>query len=69
VLDPVLKALLEKHQSPGELAQNGTDQALAERVMGLLRQAEFIRRQAPPVLKLSQRSFASGWRMPIAARG
>ncbi|MFZ9536343.1 MAG: NAD+ synthase [Vulcanococcus sp.] len=68
VLDPLLKALLEEHQSPEELAQQGTDPALAERVMGLLRRAEFKRRQAPPVLKLSQRSFGSGWRMPIAAR-
>ena len=68
VLDPLLKALLEEHQSPEELAQQGTDPALAERVMGLLRRAEFKRRQAPPVLKLSQRAFGSGWRMPIAAR-
>jgi NAD+ synthase (glutamine-hydrolysing) len=69
VLDPLLKALLEEHQSPEELAQQGTDPALAERVMGLLRRAEFKRRQAPPVLKLSQRAFGSGWRMPIAAKG
>jgi NAD+ synthase (glutamine-hydrolysing) len=32
-----------------------------------LRRAEFKRRQAPPVLKVSSRSFGSGWRMPIAA--
>jgi NAD+ synthetase len=69
VLDPLLKALLEEHESPEELSQRGTDPALAERVMGLLRRAEFKRRQAPPVLKLSQRAFGSGWRMPIAARG
>ena len=68
VLDPLLKALLEEHQSPEELSQQGTDPALAERVMGLLRRAEFKRRQAPPVLKLSQRAFGSGWRMPIAAK-
>ena len=45
----------------------GNGAALAQRVMSLLRRAEFKRRQAPPVLKLSQRSFGSGWRMPIAA--
>lgn len=68
VLDPLLQALLEEHQSPEDLIHNGVDAALAERVMGLLRRAEFKRRQAPPVLKLSKRSFGSGWRMPIAAR-
>ena len=49
------------------ISQSAFDAALAQRVMGLLRRAEFKRRQAPPVLKLSQRSFGSGWRMPIAA--
>ena len=68
VLDPLLQALLEEHQSPEDLIHNGVDAALAERVMGLLRRAEFKRRQAPPVLKLSKRSFGSGWRMPIASR-
>ena len=67
VLDPLLQSLLEDHQSPEELIARGIDAALAHRVMGLLRRAEFKRRQAPPVLKLSQRSFGSGWRMPIAA--
>ena len=68
VLDPLLQALLEEHQGPEDLINNGVDAELAERVMGLLRRAEFKRRQAPPVLKLSKRSFGSGWRMPIAAR-
>jgi hypothetical protein len=36
-------------------------------VFQLLRRAEFKRRQAAPVLKVSGRSFGGGWRMPIAA--
>ena len=67
VLDPLLKALIEAHQSPEALVTAGADAQLAERVMGLLRRAEFKRRQAPPVLKVSRRAFGSGWRMPIAA--
>ena len=67
VLDPLLQALVEQRRSPEELVRQGMDRALAERVMGLLRRAEFKRRQAPPVLKVSGRSFGSGWRMPIAA--
>jgi NAD+ synthase (glutamine-hydrolysing) len=68
VLDPLLKALIEEHRSLEELVAAGSDPALAARVMALLRRAEFKRRQAPPVLKVSRRSFGSGWRMPIAAR-
>ena len=67
LLDPLLQALLEEHRSPEDLIASGVEVALAQRVMGLLRRAEFKRRQAPPVLKLSKRSFGSGWRMPIAA--
>jgi NAD+ synthase/NAD+ synthase (glutamine-hydrolysing) len=38
-----------------------------ERIWTLLRHAEFKRRQAAPALKVSPRSFGTGWRMPIAA--
>ena len=69
VLDPLLKALIERQRSPEELIAKGCDPALAERVQGLLRRAEFKRRQAAPLLKVSDRAFGSGWRMPIAAAG
>ncbi|MFM8544280.1 MAG: NAD+ synthase [Vulcanococcus sp.] len=69
VLDPLLKALIERQRSPEELIAEGCDPALAERVQGLLQRAEFKRRQAPPLLKVSGRAFGSGWRMPIAASG
>jgi NAD+ synthetase len=68
-LDPLLRALIEEQRSPEELIAAGADPALAERVQGLLRRAEFKRRQAAPLLKVSQRAFGSGWRMPIAAAG
>ena len=68
-LDPLLKALIEEQRSPEDLIATGTDPALAERVQVLLRRAEFKRRQAAPLLKVSNRAFGSGWRMPIAAAG
>lgn len=69
LLDPLLQAYIEQHRSPEDLgpALEGVDPALAQRVDGLLRRAEFKRRQAAPVLKVSPRAFGSGWRMPIAA--
>ncbi|MBE9172537.1 NAD(+) synthase, partial [Cyanobium sp. LEGE 06143] len=66
-LDPLLQALVEEHRSPEELVAQGSDPALAARVHGLLQRAEFKRRQAAPVLKVSGHAFGSGWRMPIAA--
>jgi NAD+ synthetase len=68
VLDPLLKGLVERLATPEELVAGGAERALVERVMGLLRRAEFKRRQAAPVLKVSARAFGTGWRMPIAAK-
>ena len=67
VLDPILKAYIEELASPEQLIASGTPAELAERVMQLLRRAEFKRRQAPPLLKIGGRAFGSGWRMPIAS--
>ena len=67
ILDPLLKASIEELATPEQLVAAGTDPAQADRVHQLLRRAEFKRRQAAPVLKVSGRSFGSGWRMPIAS--
>ena len=67
LLDPLLKALIEERLSTEQLVSRGHDPALIERVQQLLRRAEFKRRQAPPLLKVSSQAFGSGWRLPIAA--
>jgi len=67
VLDPILKRLVEDLVSPEQLVAEGADAALVQRIWSLLRRAEVKRRQAAPSLKVSPRSFGSGWRMPIAA--
>jgi NAD+ synthase (glutamine-hydrolysing) len=67
-LDPLLKAYIEHLRSPEELITAGeVEPELARRVYQLLRRAEFKRRQAAPLLKVSGRAFGGGWRMPIAA--
>ena len=72
-LDPILKALIEELRSPEEIVSQGladgrpVDAEHAERIMQLVRRAEFKRRQAAPLLKVSGRAFGTGWRMPIAA--
>ena len=37
-------------------------------MLRLVRLAEFKRKQAAPGLKVTDRAFGTGWRMPIAAR-
>ena len=67
VLDAVLKGKIHNRSSAAELIEAGHDPALVERVERLLKRAEFKRRQAAPLLKVSPQAFGSGWRLPIAA--
>ncbi|MEG4318421.1 MULTISPECIES: NAD+ synthase [unclassified Microcoleus] len=66
VLDDILQRLIEHHESVQEIVAAGHDEAVVQRVVKLVRQSEFKRRQAAPGLKISDRAFGTGWRMPIA---
>jgi NAD+ synthase (glutamine-hydrolysing) len=68
VLDEILKLYLFDNLSLDEIVKRGWEEALASRVIGAVARAEFKRRQAPPVLKVSPRAFGMGRRMPIARR-
>lgn len=68
VLDDILERLTQSQQSAAEIVAAGHDPHIVERVIQLLTRAEFKRRQAPPVLKVTDRAFGTGWRMPIASR-
>jgi len=66
VLDPILERLLHM-EGVEAVAAAGFDSAVVQRVAGLVKAAEFKRKQAPPGLKITDRAFGTGWRMPIAA--
>lgn len=67
ILDDILERLINKHQSAEEIVNVGHDQVTVNRVLKLVSIAEFKRRQAAPGLKITDRAFGTGWRMPIAA--
>ena len=66
VLDQILELHVEQSQSAEEIVAQGFDEATARRVLRMVRMAEFKRKQAAPVLKVTSRAFGTGWRMPIA---
>jgi NAD+ synthase (glutamine-hydrolysing) len=66
VLDQILELHVEQSQSAEEIVAQGFDEATVRRVLRMVRMAEFKRRQAAPVLKVTSRAFGTGWRMPIA---
>jgi NAD+ synthase (glutamine-hydrolysing) len=68
VLDDILQRLIGTHASPAEIIKAGHAPEVVEQVVKLVTRAEFKRRQAAPGLKISDRAFGSGWRMPIASR-
>jgi NAD+ synthase (glutamine-hydrolysing) len=65
-LDEILKLYLFENLSKDEIAARGWDPGLVGRIIRTAARAEFKRRQAPPVLKVSPRAFGMGRRMPIA---
>lgn len=68
ILDDILERLVNQHQSPTTIINAGHDAHTVDQVVRLVKRAEFKRRQAPPGLKVTDRAFGTGWRMPIAAR-
>ena len=65
LLDQILEMHVEQCQSAEEIIAQGFDEATVRRVLRLVRMAEFKRKQAAPVLKVTSRAFGTGWRMPI----
>jgi NAD+ synthetase len=68
VLDDILQRHVEGHQTGEQIVAAGLDRATVTRVLALVHGAEFKRKQAAPGLKVTDRAFGTGWRMPIAAR-
>lgn len=65
LLDRILELHVEQSQSAEEIVAQGFDEAVVRKVLKLVRMAEFKRKQAAPVLKVTSRAFGTGWRMPI----
>lgn len=65
-LDAVLELYIEHNLSGAEIVARGHDPALVRRVLEMVGRAEYKRRQAAPVIKVSPRAFGMGRRIPIA---
>ena len=67
ILDDILDRYLSKHQSISEIEETGYDLAVITKIIKMVARAEFKRKQAPPGLKITDRAFGTGWKMPIAS--
>jgi NAD+ synthase len=67
-LDSILRGLIEEEQSVDALSASVAPRAIVSRVQQMLYTAEYKRRQAPPGVKVSHRSFGRDRRYPITNR-
>lgn len=67
-LDAILKGLIEEEKSVDEIAAAVAPREVVARVQQMLYTAEYKRRQAPPGVKVSRRSFGRDRRYPITNR-
>ena len=65
-LDGILGLLIEERLGVEEIVAHGYDRPTVERVVRLVAANEFKRKQAAPGIKVTDRAFGIGWRMPIA---
>jgi NAD+ synthase (glutamine-hydrolysing) len=66
VLDDILQAYIEERLPLDAIVARGHDEAIVRRVLRMVVQSEYKRRQAAPVLKVSEKAFGEGRRFPIA---
>ena len=65
ILDEILYYLIEKEFSLEEICKKGFKPSVVKKIRNLLVKSEYKRRQAPPGVKISVRSFGKERRYPI----
>jgi len=65
LLDPILEAYVEHDRTATDLVADGVDPGLVERIVRLVDNAEYKRRQMAPGVRITNKAFGRDRRMPI----
>lgn len=68
ILDQILFKYIEERKGPSEIIKEGFDETLVKRVLKLVNTNEYKRHQTPPILRISEKAFGMGRRMPIVGK-
>ncbi len=68
ILDSILYRHIELERSAEKIIAEGFDSDVVNKVIRLVRNNEYKRRQSPPPLRVSSRAFGSGRRIPIVSK-
>ncbi len=67
ILDPILELYIEQDQNPGQIINAGYNRDDVLRVIKLVNQNEYKRRQSAPGVKISRKAFGRERRYPITS--
>lgn len=67
ILDSILYQYIDLQKPADRITGEGIDKETVERVIRMIHSSEYKRYQAPPVLRISSKSFGAGWIMPLVA--
>jgi NAD+ synthase (glutamine-hydrolysing) len=65
VVSPLVDDAIENRLSKEELIRKGYPKEVVEDSIRRIRGAEYKRRQAAPVIKITKKAFGLGWKMPL----
>lgn len=68
ILDQILKLYIEEKLGPEKIITKGFDVATTNRIIQLVNNAEYKRKQFCPILRISDKAFGLGRRIPIVAK-
>jgi NAD+ synthase (glutamine-hydrolysing) len=68
ILDAVLFQYIEKRQGPKEIIAQGFDKEIVDRALKLVNVNEYKRNQFCPIIRVSNKAFGVGRRVPIVAK-
>jgi NAD+ synthase (glutamine-hydrolysing) len=68
ILDSILYQYIELQLPANEIKLEGIDKSVVDRVLRLINYNEYKRYQAPPILRVSSKSFGDGRKMPVVAK-
>jgi NAD+ synthase (glutamine-hydrolysing) len=68
LLDKILYNYIELRIGPKELIARGFEEKAVKNVLRLVNTSEYKRHQTPPILRVSQKAFGMGRKMPIVAK-
>jgi len=68
ILDSILYQYIEQQKPAERITGAGIDPETVAKVIRLINYNEYKRYQAPPILRISSKSFGDGRRMPLVAR-